>query len=282
MNSEMDELIDSIKDKAELRELSDDFVAKRLAEYGAAHPDVVEKYERAKDFDEFKRSQEYEDMQKEVRSLLREVYGAFIMEKYDDMEEALEELREDQSLANHCNILSMHRSSKERLPFYEKIYEEIFDITGGPNSILDLACGLNPFSYPFLGYEPDYYASDISPWMCGYIQDYFEMRQIEGESFVLDLLEVPETGFPSDIEADVCFLFKTLDSLESLEWDVSEKILKKIPAEWLVVSFARQSLGGQKIDDDRRSWFEDIVEEEGWSFEKFEVPNESFYVVHKT
>ncbi len=274
----MEDIISLIKDKEELKGVDKKFVKKILAEYIQENPEFMEKVDSSKSLEEFQRSQEYDDMLKEVRARLREVYGAFMLSKYEEIEEGLEGLRENQSVANHCKILSMHRSSKERLPFYERIYEKIFDMTGYPDVILDIACGLNPFSYPFLGCEPDYFACDISPKLAEYINEYFEMRQIKGEAFVQDMTKIDETNLP---EADVSFLFKTLDSLESLEWDVSKRVLENIPVDYLAISFARQSLGGGQTIHGQRDWVEEIFLENNWDFDFFQFQNESFYVVDK-
>lgn len=267
---DIEALVSLVKDKSELRGLDDTFVEHRLLDYIEENEEFVEKYEQARDLDQFTRSQEYEDMLKSVRKTLREVYGMFILDS--DLDEAMEDLEEDQSLANHMAMLSKHRSSKERLPFYEQIYEEILDATDGFDSVLDVACGLNAFSYPFIPGEPAYHACDISPEICDRIDHYFSMRGVDGEAFVLDLLSFDPARLP---DADVCFMFKTLDSLEHLARDYSQVLFDVIPCEYFVVSFARQSLGGQEIPDGKRKWFEDLAEE----FTTFSVPNEKFYVV---
>jgi 16S rRNA (guanine(1405)-N(7))-methyltransferase len=272
---EIGPLVDLVKDKQELRGIDPAFVEKHVLDYIRQHDEFVDKYEQARDVDQFTRSKEYDAMLKEVRSLLRDVYGMFIMDDYDDMEDALDALREDQSLANHCSLLGMHRSSKERLPFYEKIYDQLFDITGQPDSVMDLACGLNPFSYPFIPGDPAYYASDISPDLIDYINTYFEMRSIEGQAFVFDLMEFRPNAMTAFAHVDVCFLFKALDTLETLNWGYSEYLIEHLPADYIVVSFPRQSLGGKQIADDKREWFEDMVD----GYESFSVPNELFYVV---
>ncbi len=262
-------LVELVKDKPELRGLDDTFVEHRLLDYIEGHEEFVEKYEQCRDVDQFTRTQEYEDMLKSVRKTLREVFGMFILD--EDMESAMEDLEEDQSLANHMAMLSKHRSAKERLPFYEQVYEEIVERTGPFDSVLDVACGLNPFSYPFIPGEPEYHACDISPELCDHINAYFDLRGIEGDAFVLDLLSFDPERLP---ETDVCFMFKTLDSVESLERDYSRVLFDVIPADYFVVSFARQSLGGNEIPDARRAWFEEL-----WTdFATFSVPNEKFYI----
>ena len=105
---------------------------------------------------------------------------------------------------------------------------------------------------------------------------------IRGLAFVLDLLDFKESSLSEQEEGDVSFLFKTLDSLETLERNISERIIVGLPSKYIVVSFARQSLGGKKtIADSRRTWFEKILEKNNYEFKIFQVQNETFYVVSK-
>ncbi|MBT2159540.1 hypothetical protein KK449_18395 [Clostridioides difficile] len=44
-------------------------------------------------------------------------------------------------------MLLLHISTKERSSFYKEFYNDIFRVVGNVNSILDIACGLNPVAY---------------------------------------------------------------------------------------------------------------------------------------
>ncbi|MFC1648608.1 hypothetical protein ACFL1B_04075, partial [Nanoarchaeota archaeon] len=252
----MQDLITAVKDKKELRGVSDEFVEKVLQDYLDKHPNALEK----KDKPHFQRSREYRAMVKEVRAVLREVYGAFILTNYERMRKAIADLNNSPTLVQHKAVLGLHRSSKERLPYYDEIYDEIFAITGKPKRIMDLACGLNPFSYPWLDCKPEYLAADISPVLMEFIQGYFDAQGIQGNSFVFDLLKFRPTDFASYAESDVCFLFKTLDSLETMERGFSWKLVEGLPAKWVVVSFATKSFGGRK-EIKERGWFEKLMRE---------------------
>jgi len=47
------------------------------------------------------------------------------------------------------DLLASHVSSKERLPYYESFYKQLFDLINTPQSIVDIGCGMHPLSYPF-------------------------------------------------------------------------------------------------------------------------------------
>lgn len=54
-----------------------------------------------------------------------------------------------------ARILDLHSSTRERRDFLPDLYGRIFRITGAPGRILDIGCGLNPFSVPFMGLPAD-------------------------------------------------------------------------------------------------------------------------------
>ena len=48
-------------------------------------------------------------------------------------------------------VLGRHVSTAERAPFMEEAYAEMFRRTGTPRVLVDVACGLNPFAFPWMG-----------------------------------------------------------------------------------------------------------------------------------
>ena len=258
----MQSLIEEIKDKKELRALSPDFVgsiAKELLEKRKAN---LEKKSERKAFI------------KEVRSVLHSVYGVFKKSKYAKRNKLLKEIAGVDDIETHNKILRLHRSTKERLPYYSMAYDRIFSITGKPKTILDLGCGLNPLSLPYMKLkEVTYYASELTEEDTKFIQDYIDSMRIKGKAFQMDLTRIDK--LPT---ADICFMFKLLDTLETLKWDVTKTILERIDARWIVASFPLKTLGGKKsISKKRLAWFERAIE--GHKYETFEIPNEIFYVI---
>ncbi len=264
-------LVSDIIQKRELKDI-DRLLAERLVEeYVATHPKLREKIKLP--YPKLKRSKEYKEAVKEIRSLLREIYGVFKLKGFETREELLEEIKSIGDIESHNKILKLHKSTAERLPYYDEVYSTIFKITGKVNSILDLGCGLNPFSYPYIGKKVKYIAAELSEADAKFVQRYFDKFKIDGEAFAVDLTRLPELP-----EVAVCFMFKLLDTLESLKRDVSKELLKKVKAKWLVVSFSTKSIGGRKtISKKRLVWFEKLIK--GKKYETFEIENEFFYVV---
>jgi len=273
----LQELTQDIKSKQELAGLDQDFVMKRLQEFFRKH----EKSKKALEAKKFNRkSKEYKEVIKAVRKELREVYGVFILKKYKKRYDLLKKLEKSPSLENHNQLLALHQSTKERLPYYTEIYKKIFNITGKPKSILDLACGLNPVSYPYLGCKPKYSASELSLEDSHFIQDYFDAMKIDGLAFQFNLLDFKKTKMSGFIKADMCFLLKTLDSLETIKRNISKTLIQGLPAKHIVVSFPTMSLGGKKAIKSR-NWFKNLLKNIKLEFDTFSIPGEDFFVIHK-
>ena len=246
---------------------------------------IREKIETSKSFRELSRSAEFAELKKLVRAELRTVYGAFDLDEKRERKELLAQLTGNPGNASLIlRLLLLHQSSKERAPRYLEVYRRIFAVTNIPTTILDLGCGANPYSYTFLRCRPRYVAIDLPSDALADIAEFFRIEGIKGEVIGIDLVKEYEKLTPLSREnnVDVVFLFKVLDSLESVKRNISGKVLDTLVAKWVVVSFPTVSLGGRKhIREGRRAWFERLLARQDLSYEKFTVGDEVFYVVRK-
>jgi len=270
------EFVKTIKDKKSLKNLDDSFVEKLILDYLDKHLKLKKKLV---EHPKVLKSKEFDVLLKEVRKKLHEVYGVFNLGviSLDGLRKALE--GEGDVAEEHKKLLMKHKSSMERIDDYEFIYEKIFSVTGKPKSVLDLACGLNPLSFVFMGLKKvDYYAYEVSSKDVKFLKEYFKLMKgkgLNGKGVAVDLLHAGK--FP---KTDVCFLFKTLDSLEALKKDYSYELFDKINSKFIVVSFATKSIGGRgKLGD--RKWFLRFLEKKKYRYEGFELGNEVFYVVRR-
>ncbi|MBN2459398.1 hypothetical protein JXB28_03880 [Candidatus Woesearchaeota archaeon] len=282
-------LVRDILAKKELKNLDESFVDEKLKAFLEKNKELEKKIKlelERKSYNQFQRSKEHELIIKKIRAELREIYGVFILNDYAKRHGLLKKLAQEPSLENHNKVLELHKSSKERLPYYGVAYKKIFEVTGIPKKIVDLACGLNPISYPYIAAainaNPEYLACDLAKKDLEFIQEYFRLRKINGKTSRLDLIgeisRVPSITKGSDI----VFLFKTLDSLESVKWNISKELLESISSKFIVVSFATKSIGGKKsIKKDKRGWFERLLAQKNLVFRTFEIPGEVFYIIQR-
>lgn len=275
----MEKLVKDILSKKELKSLDTEIGKKELETYFKQNENLKDEL-IDKDFN--KRSKEYKQVVKEVRKKLREIYGVFIKKGFEKREKLLEKIKEtsgnDKKLI--IQLLDLHQSSSERILYYKEIYKKIFEITGTPKTVLDLACGLNPVSYSFMGCNPKYVASDISGKDMKFLSEFFKIKRIDGKTEKIDLINEQEKL--NNVKADICFLFKALDSLETIKKNISKELINAINAKWIVISFSKISIGGgKKISKNKRNWILNFIKKKGFFYEEFEIYNEYFIVVKK-
>ncbi len=260
----MIELIRAIKKKKELSQISESFVRKELQQYLSQNPKL--KYSEQLN----PRSASYKKIVKEVRARLRRVYGLF-----------REELNTKSNSAEE--ILQLHTSTRERLSFYSELYQKLFQIANKPLAIIDLGCGVNPFSIPLMKLKQlDYYAYDLSKDEIKRLNLFFKQIHqknpfFNGKAKVLDIFNLKSIR-----PADICFLFKMTDILD---WGkghkVTEEIIKKIPARFVVVSFPTKTMSGKRMNFPRRKWIELMCQRLKYEFQIIKFSNELFYVIRK-
>ncbi len=219
----------------------------------------------------------YKKTIKEVRAELRRIFGLFRTEKLPSA---------DFSKEGILRLLSNHASTKERLPYYRKLYQEIFKITGRPKSISDLACGLNPLSIEFMGLDKlKYYAYDLSEQEKKILNDYFKILNQKNSKFT-GKAEISDLRYIEKIKklpkADVAFLFKVVDLLDSKNnHRNSEAIMVATPAKFLVVSFPTKTMSGKQMTAPERKWMQWLCERRKWKYQTLTYPGEIFYVIKK-
>ena len=239
----LNEIVSDIKRKKELKDLDDNFIRSIISGYNLGNFTEL-------DFKRLKRTKEYKAFFKDIRKKLRLIYG-----------------------------VSKELSFKERQPYYKEIYSMIFSITGYPKTILDLACGLNPMSYKFLNCKPFYYASELTEKDCDAIREFFNSNKIKGKVFKFDLLNDNYKTLP---KSDVCFLFKVLEALEAAKKNISREILQKIPAKYIIVSFAKVALGQKTpIRKKGRAWLRSMLNQLGYPYNILDIGNEIFFVIKR-
>lgn len=185
---------------------------------------------------------------KETRTKLHQVGSAY-QEKTPEYETWKRELaglpKETASPAvkEWCrDKMRQHASTSERLPILDGFYSTIFNGLAPFHSVLDLACGLNPLTIPWmpLADGADYFAYDIYSDMAGFLSAWLDHVGIGGEAGLCDL--IAETPAP---QADVALLLKTIPCLEQVDKNILPRLMEVIPAPLIVVSFPVASLGGK-------------------------------------
>jgi hypothetical protein len=281
-------ITEKVREKKELRNLDEDIIRERVLKYMDENTNAFEKILGYEKKEKAFSSKEFKKAIKELRRYFREIYGVFIEKNYLKIDKFMKKLSEDNSAENHEILLKMHKSTRERLPYYNDIYSKVFSIINIKNKkrIVDLGSGLNPLSYIYMKkyFEPgEYNAVELNAGDCGIIRKYFEIMGIKGKAFNIDLSK--EENLKKIPKGDIVFIFKLLDSLETQNYNISHNlfdflITNNYPC--LVVSFPTKTLGGKnRIDIYKRKWFEKIIDTYSIKSTSFQVPNEKFYILTK-
>jgi 16S rRNA (guanine(1405)-N(7))-methyltransferase len=187
----------------------------------------------------------------------------------------------DPNLRGFCrSLMLLHSSTSERLPILDIFFQEILAPFTPIHSLLDLACGLNPLSLPWIPLVEgaEYCGYDIYSDMASFLSSFFAHVGQKGEIGVCDLT----TTIPTR-PMQVALLLKTLPCLEQLEKGIGVRLLDKIPAKNLIVSFPLHSLGGHSkgMLQTYSDHFNELTEEKNWKVERMVFPGELVFRVEK-
>lgn len=161
------------------------------------------------------------------------------------------------------DLMHAHLSTRERLPILDSFYRDIFAVTGLPGRLLDIACGLNPLAFPWMGLPAmgtDFVAYDIHEPRVGLLNHYFILQGLPPLAYVQDVaLEPPrESG-------DVALFLKEMPRFERNYPGQGRTLLEAIDARWLVVSFPTISThGGRGLTNRYRAFFSELIDGTGW------------------
>jgi hypothetical protein len=218
-----------------------------------------------------------------AREALHRVAAFYLGEpEYGRAMAELEAARGDEAaLEASCRrILERHVSTRERLPIMADLYRGIFERTGAPRSVADLAAACNPFSFRWMGLGRSvlYRAYDINTDMVRLVGRYFEIEGIAGRAELRDVLCSP----PSE-PADVALLLKMYHCLEHRRRGAGWEVVSRTPARHLAVSFPSRNMRGQSADiaGNYRAEIQERALAAGWRTEELGFDGEVVIIVHR-
>lgn len=225
----------------------------------------------------------YKDKQalKEAKNKLHQIYGLYFTSISPEKTKGLlSEITGDKKKdCEVCeNILKAHASSEERLPYLKEFYENIFEITGMPKSILDIAAGLNPLTVLWTALPENvcYTALDIDTRLAEIINTFFDKKAMKNsQAYCEDIF-----CFNNSTHYDVAYVFKTLPCLEQQEKYSSKKLLLSLKADKAVVTFPLKSVSGKNkgMLEYYSSFAEELFSSLGCKYTSFQIENEIVYV----
>ncbi len=176
-------------------------------------------------------------------------------------------------------IMEAHDSTRERLPLLESFYPRVFAVTGVPQTVLDLACGLNPLAIPWMGLPAGarYYAYDIHQRRVDFLNRALTLLGVRGAAIFRDILVAPpqESG-------DVALLLKEIHRMEKRRRGIVLPLLDALDARWIVLSSPTRSRTGRHVVKEvYREQVHSILAARPWPITEIEFANELVYCIAK-
>ncbi len=253
---------------------------------GARYSDISVDLVRRVGEQELDRGRSFKDVVKATRNKLHQVGGAYQERPipYARLQAELESLPHDArapALQVFCRqAMQLHASTRERLPLLERFFNEILASLAPVQSVLDVACGLNPLAIPWMALAPEarYYACDVYAGMVEFIGCFLDHLRLAGKAEMCDLLQaVPQTP------VQVALLLKAIPCLEQVDKEVGLRLLAGVQAGHILVSFPAHSLGGRSKGMVRNyeAHFREMISGQSWKIQRFEFPGELAFLVEK-
>lgn len=229
---------------------------------------------------------------KATRNTLHQVSGAYLDSK-EHYTRWLAELQTaaqshySQAVRDVCTrILSSHASTRERLPILDQFYTRILAELPPIHSVVDIACGLNPLTLPWMPLANDatYYAYDISESSMSFLTACLPLLGVQGYAQARDVLQSTPTP-----KVDLALLLKAIPCLEQIDKHAGQTLLQSIQADAIVVSFPVRSLGGRNkgMVEHYEAHFRALVAHEeqethkAWDIQRFEFASELAFLLRK-
>jgi 16S rRNA (guanine(1405)-N(7))-methyltransferase len=223
---------------------------------------------------------------KSTKAKLHQVGGAYLDSKInyaawlDELRRASQSKNRDDFLKACARILSHHSSTKERLPILDQFYTTILADLPQIQTVLDLACGLNPLSIPWmpLAANVEYYAYDIYQDMIDFLNEFMALSNTKGQAELCDVIQACPPR-----QADLAFILKALPCLEQVDKSASLRLLDTIKADYVLVSFPVHSLAGKNkgMAVNYEARFRELVGHNDWEIKRFEFATELAFLVTK-
>jgi len=268
------QILQKVKAHKKYKSISDEVVIEEIKKYLKLNPNITS-IDR--------------QLIKDIRKELHLSYASFQTKKKSQRQKYLAQMRENLDNKLTEKLLLITLSTKERLHDYKKLYKQIFKITSTPKTIIDLGCGLNPVSYPYMNLtnkKLKYYAYDIDTDDMDFLNDYFTIMKKHGLDGKASILNLKNKSKVSKLpKADIIFLFKVIDILDKSENNhkPSEALIKTIipKTKFIVASFATRTITRRKMNYPNRKWFELMLKRNNLQFTTIKTDNEIYYIVSR-
>ncbi len=245
--------------------------------YAQLAPDFV----RAVATDQLRRHPKHKDALKATKNKLHQVAAAYFDGKfaYGRWLAQLAETPSPERRAACRAIMAQHASTRERLPILDDLFAALTARLPPIRSVLDIACGLNPLCALWLPDLVRYDAYDLYQDLAAFLNGFFRLIGVQGTAHAHDVLSNPPMQ-----HADLALLMKALPCLAQFDGAATERLLERLNADHLVVTFPARSLGGRAkgMVENYSARFESLMAGRGWQTERLLFASEVVFMVTRS
>ena len=174
------------------------------------------------------------------------------------------------------DILSLHQSTRERLPILDSAFRTVLGDVSGVGSVLDIACGLNPFAIPWMKLPADtrYTAVDMDTDLIASINRFLGAVRRPQTALCRDVMD------PGKYSTDIALILKALPCFEQQEKGAALRLLSSIEARRIIISFPARSVSGREegMRIHYGTFVDRLADHLGVSYRRFDFATETFYV----
>ena len=223
-----------------------------------------------------------------TRQLLRRLFSSFSSRKLLNKDILKKEKGKEVEW-----LLNKHKSTKERFPHYEEIYNKIFEDLNSnieknkETSVIDLGAGINGLTYSKMPENTNYIAIEAMGQFVDLMNDFFKEHNIKNKAraYQLSLFNIEEIKqlINKQKKPRIVILFKVIDSLELMQRDYSKKLINEVAplSDKITLSFATKSLGNRKKFSAQRNWVLKFIKENYNILNDFELGGERYIIFKK-
>ncbi len=177
-------------------------------------------------------------------------------------------------------MLDSHASTRERIPLLEEFYARIWEVTGVPQVVLDVACGMHPFALPWMSLPAStaYHAYDIHRARVELIGEFLAASGRLPLAYQQDILVQPPA-----IQADMAFFFKEAHRFEQRRRGACLSFWQSLRVRWLLVSLPVNSLSGARnLEERQRHLVSSLLADQPWQVHEIRFDSELVFCIQKT
>jgi 16S rRNA (guanine(1405)-N(7))-methyltransferase len=183
---------------------------------------------------------------KYARRKLHQAFGAFLSgSPAREVTGVVQAVRSGQADLRAAALAAMpaHASSAERAAWLAPFYDQVAQWCGRPDSVADLACGLNPLAIPWMSLAADasYWACEIDAELVAALAGLSEIMPVRLTAASCDLVASPPA-----LRADVALMLKTVTTIDQQSAGAAGRVLAALDCRHVIVSLPRRSLSGRR------------------------------------